>query len=311
MARAKTAGAVNFLSRSVAKPLLSARREGTAINADAISVPQTEPPIPHQPRARGLLEVSAKLRGGVSRIADLHQSGSFKALFPRAYSSALQAVVLNTGGGITGGDRFRLTGRAEAGSHLVLTTQAAERIYRAQPGEVGRVRTTLRIGPGARLDWLPQETIVFDRAALDRTIHAEVDPEGRFLAVEPVVFGRAAMGEIVESGHFSDRWQVNRGSELIFADNFLLDGPVQDLLDQPAVAGGARAMGSLLLVARDADLALDRLRRALGPGGGASLIRPGVLFARVLAADGFALRRSLIPAIRALTGTDIPKTWTL
>ena len=128
MARAKTAGAVNFLSRSVAKPLLSARREGTAINADAISVPQTEPPIPHQPRARGLLEVSAKLRGGVSRIADLHQSGSFKALFPRAYSSALQAVVLNTGGGITGGGQsaaLSATGLASTGGTAPLWGIAA------------------------------------------------------------------------------------------------------------------------------------------------------------------------------------------
>lgn len=257
------------------------------------------------------MDVVAKLRNGRSRIADLHQAGSFKALFPHGNSTALQSVVLNTAGGVTGGDRFRLTAGAQTGAHLVLTTQAAERIYRAQPGEVGEVRTRLSVEQGARIDWLPQETIVFDRAALDRRLEAEVASDGRLLVVEPLIFGRGAMGEVVESGQLTERWRVHREGELIFADNLRLEGAVQKTLGCAAVAGGARAMASLLLVAPDADLYLDRLRAALGPSGGASVIRPGVLFARCLAVDGFVLRRHIIPAIQALSGAAIPKTWTL
>ena len=257
------------------------------------------------------MDVVARVRGGRSRIGDLHQAGSFKALFPHGFSQALQAVVLNTGGGVTGGDRFHLSARAEEGAHLVVTTQAAERIYRAQPDEVGQVRTVLSVAAGGRLDWLPQETIVFDHAALDRRLEAEVAADARLLIVEPLIFGRTAMGETVTTGQLTDRWRITRDGELIFADNLRLDGPVQALLDRPAIGGTARAMASLLLVAPDADLHLDRLRQALGPQGGASLIRPGVLFARTLAPDGFELRRTVIPAIRALSGADIPKTWTL
>ncbi|WP_240789566.1 urease accessory protein UreD [Pseudooceanicola onchidii] len=266
---------------------------------------------PAQPRARGRMLVSAKLRAGRSRISDLHQSGSLKALFPHGSSTALQAVMLNTAGGVTGGDQFALTAEAQAGAHLVLTTQAAERIYRAQPGEVGQVRTMLRVAAGARVDWLPQETILFDHCALDRRLEAEVAPDARLLVVEPLIFGRGAMGEVVHSGHFLDRWRINFGGELIFADNLMLSGDLQATLDRAAVAQGARAMASLLLVAPDADRYLDRLRAALGPSGGASVIRPGVLFARAVAVDGFALRRHIIPAIQALSGADIPKTWTL
>ncbi|WP_375186430.1 urease accessory protein UreD [Pseudooceanicola sp.] len=257
------------------------------------------------------MDVAAKVRAGRSRIADLHQVGSFKALFPHGNSQALHVVTLNTAGGVTGGDRFYLSARAEAQAHMVLTTQAAERIYRAQPGEIGQVRTRLSVAAGARLDWVPQETILFDHAALDRRLEADVAPDGRLLAVEPLILGRAAMGEAVDSGHFTDRWRIRRGDELIFADNLRLSGPIQSVMAATAVGGGARAMASLLLVAPDADLYLDRLRAALGAAGGASLIRPGVLYARCLAADGFILRRHIIPAIQALSGADIPKTWTL
>lgn len=284
---------------------------GSAITLDATLTRDTLRPEPRQPRARGRMEVVSKLRDGRSRIADLHQAGSFKALFPHGSSRALQAVVLNTAGGVTGGDRFHLSARAEVGSELVLTTQAAERIYRAQPGEVGQVRTSLTVGAGARVDWLPQETILFDRAALDRRLEAEVASDGRLLVVEPLIFGRGAMGEIVNTGHLEDRWRIHRGEELIFADNARLTGAVQDRLDRAAVGGTARAMASLLLVSDDAELYLDPLRDAVGPTGGASVIRPGVLYARCLAVDGFALRRHIIPAIQTLSGADIPKTWTL
>lgn len=284
---------------------------GPAINADATLTRDTMPALPKQPRARGRMEVVSKLRGDRSRIADLHQSGSYKALFPHGSSAALQSVVLNTAGGVTGGDRFHLTATAGAGSQHVLTTQAAERIYRAQPGEIGQVRTTLTVEDGARLDWLPQETILFDHAALNRRLEGEVAENARLLIVEPLVFGRKAMGEIVNFGHLEDVWRIKRGGELIFADALRIDGAVQDKLGQAAIGQGARAMASLLLVAPDADLALDRVRAALGPKGGASVIRPGVLFARCLAVDGFELRRHIIPAIQALSGADIPKTWTL
>lgn len=257
------------------------------------------------------MDVTAKLRDGRSRIADLHQAGSYKALFPHGNSKALHSVVLNTAGGVTGGDEFHLTAGAGAGAHLVLTTQAAERIYRAQPGEVGQVRTALSVAPGGRIDWLPQETIVFDHAALDRRLEAEVAPDGRLLIVEPLILGRMAMGEIVESGHLSDRWRIRRAEELVFADNLRLTGAMQGLMSRPAVGAGARALASLLMVAPDADLYLDRLRAVLGDAGGASLIRPGVLFARCHAVDGFVLRRHVIPAIQALSGADIPKTWML
>lgn len=287
---------------------------GFAINAEAtlIKPDDTAPPVPaRQPRAIGRLMMSARLRAGASRIGDLHQQGSFKALFPRTPGAALQAVSLNTAGGVTGGDRFALSARVQSGAHLVMTTQAAERMYRAQPGETGAIHNQLSVADEARLDWLPQETIVFDGARVQRRMDVDMSGTARFLAVEPLVFGRLAMGETLQSGHFTDQWRLRRDGRLIFADNLRLTGAIADVLRQPGVANGAGAMASLVLAAPDADLWCDRLRGLLGPNDGVSLIRPGVLFARLLAQDSFVLRQVLIPAIQALSGADIPKTWTL
>jgi len=234
-----------------------------------------------------------------------------KALFPQGTRDHLQCVFLNTSGGVTGGDRFQLHATAAEGAHLELTSQAAERIYRAQPDETGRVRTRLTAGAGARIDWLPQETIVFEGARLDRRLEADLAPDATLLAVEVLVFGRAAMGEALHDAVLADHWRIRRDGVLVFADSVRLSGDVAARLADPAVAGGARAMASVLLAGPQAAAMLRPLRAALGPAGGASLIRDDLLFARALAPEAHDLRRHIVPAIRVLTGRDCPRTWML
>ncbi|WP_239520745.1 urease accessory protein UreD [Pseudooceanicola aestuarii] len=244
-------------------------------------------------------------------MEDLHQSGSLKALFPHGRRDDLQAVFLNTAGGITGGDRFEISARAGVGAALTLTSQAAERLYRAQPGETGRVVNRFRLARAARLDWVPQETIVFDGADVSRRTEVEMAPDARLLLVEPVVMGRLAMGEIVKNGYLRDVWRVKRADELIFADNLSISGASDEILARPGTGAGARAFATLLLAGEDADLLLAPLRAVLGRSGGASVIRPGLLFARMVAEDGYVLRKTLLPAIKLLSGREIPRTWML
>ncbi|MXN19004.1 urease accessory protein UreD [Pseudooceanicola sp. GBMRC 2024] len=241
----------------------------------------------------------------------MHQSGSLKALFPASRRGILNSVFLNTSGGVTGGDRFVITAEAEAGASLMLTSQAAERLYRAQPTETGRMDIALRVGAGGRLDWLPQETILFDGARVERRFEVDLAPDARFLAVEPLVVGRLAMGETVRSGLLSDRWRLRRDGQLLFADQFRLSGDIAAQLSRPGVMAGNLAMAALLFAAPGAEAQLSHLRGLLGPQGGASLVATDLLFARIVAEDGYALRKRLVPAITALSGEDIPKTWTL
>lgn len=256
------------------------------------------------------MRLSTKLAGGRSAIDGLRQSGASKVLFPRGRAHT-EAILINTAGGITGGDRFRTEAHAGDGSRLTITTQAAERAYRAQPGEKGRVLTRLSVGEGARLDWLPQELILFQGAALERRLEVALARDARLLMVEPVIFGRRAMGETVTSATWSDRIAVDRCGKPVYRDGVSVSGDVSARIQPPATGGGAGAMASLLYVAPDAATHLRAVRAALPLTGGASLLSEDILSLRCLAPDGFALRRALLPVLDLLSGNTLPASWRL
>ena len=262
-----------------------------------------------QPRARGEVRLRADARDGTARLAGLRQAGSLRTLFPRHDGTALQVVLTNTSGGVTGGDRFRTEIAVSDAATVTLTTQAAERAYRAQPGETGRIDTALTARDTARINWLPQETILFDGCALERRLSLQLDRDASALVVEPVVFGRTAMGESVTRGAFGDRVEIRRDGAVQFLDRTRLTGDIAATLQRPGVGGGAGAMALVIFAAPRAEAKLDPLRALLPPEGGASLVRPDLLVARLLAPDAFDLRRSLIPVIDALHEDTLPRPW--
>lgn len=234
-----------------------------------------------------------------------------KALFPRPAGPALDTVFLNTAGGLTGGDRMRIAAEALADSHIVLSSQAAERAYRARGDTVALVDVQLRAGAAARIDWLPQETILFEGAALSRRLSVSMASDAKVLLVEPLILGRAAMGEEVHAALFHDRWDVRVDGALVFADAVRMRGDLAAQGDRAAVAGGCRAMAGVLYAGPDAAAFLSEIRALLPASSGVSLVREGVLFARLLARDGFLLRRTLIPVIERLSLGTLPKVWRL
>ncbi|MCY4335296.1 MAG: urease accessory protein UreD [Litoreibacter sp.] len=255
--------------------------------------------------------MSAKRRGATSVIDGLHQSGSLKMMFPRGAGPSLMSVVVNCAGGMTGGDRFEIEGAAGEGASLTLTTQAAERLYRATGDAPARLRTTLEVARGGTLHWLPQETILFDGCAMERRLDVSLACDAQALIVEPLVFGRAAMGEMLEQASFRDHVRIARDGVLIHAEATRLEGCVASQLEGSALTGGGLATAAIVYAAPDAELFLDRARDLIGPMSGASLKAPDLLVIRLIAPDAWLLRREAIPLIAALSGADIPKTWTL
>lgn len=272
--------------------------------------PDPPAPAPAPQRAHGRGRLTVRHEAGVTRLVELFQEGSAKLRLPRSRTDALEAVMINSGGGMTGGDRFSWTVDVGDGASAVLTTQACEKVYRAEDGRA-EVSARLTVGAGARLDWLPQETILFDRSALTRTIDADVALDGRLLLAESVVLGRRAMGETLTRALFHDRWRVRRDGRLIFADDLRLAGDIPALRVSTPLLGGAGAFATLLLVSADAEAVLSLVRAAIGDLGGASAF-DGKLVCRIAAPDGLALRRALLPAIAALSGgRPAPSVWTL
>lgn len=266
--------------------------------------------MPRQPRTRGAISLSAKRRGADSVIDGLRQQGSYKALFPRG-RDMLQSILINTAGGVTGGDYLSLEAGVGQGAALGLTTQAAERAYRSLDPVPGRVMTRLTVAEGGCLHWLPQELILYDGCALDRRLEVALAPNARLLMVEPVQFGRTAMGERLTTGAFNDRIQVSRGGKPLYCDAVTLTGAISDQLARAPIAGGAGAMASLLFVAPEAESHLAPIRALLPDTGGASLLAPDVLALRLLAADSHDLRRSLLPVLDRLSNDTLPVSWRL
>ena len=248
---------------------------------------------------------------GKTRLRGLRQSGSLKLVFPQSYRNDVEVILVNTAGGITGGDCFDLEIEVQDAAKLTLTTQAAERAYRAQTGEVGRVTTRLTVQDGGSLYWLPQELILYDRCALRRRLEITLSAQSRLLMVEPVVFGRAAMPETLSDIFFQDRIKITKDRKPLYIDGIDLRGNAADHLARPAIAGGAAAMASVVMVAPEAEALLPALRALLPTTSGASMLGEGVLAVRILATDSFELRQTLVPALEHLSNNALPASWRL
>ena len=262
-------------------------------------------------RAEGRGHLAAKLFDGRTRIRELYQEGAAKIRLPDTFDASMEAVIINTAGGLTGGDRMDWSVVAGAGTRIDVTTQACEKIYKASVG-TAEVTSSIKVGTGARVDWLPQETILFDRASLSRRLDVDLDDSAEFLAVEAVLLGRKAMGEMMETGLFRDRWRIRRSGRLIHAEELRLSDGVAALAARQAVLGGQVAFATLLYAGPLAEAYLGKVRPLVeGPMGGASAWSDK-LVVRLAAPDGFSLRKILIPVISALrNGAPVPKVWNL
>jgi urease accessory protein len=257
--------------------------------------------------------------GGKTVLADLYQRAPCRALFPTTENDEpIQSVLLTTSGGLTGGDRTRVSISVGADAQATATTQAAEKIYRALPNTGdARVEVDMSVGDGAWAEWLAQETIVFEGSRLRRSFTADVAATGRLLAVESIVFGRTAMGESFNSGLLHDAWRIRRDGRLVWADALHLEGDVQKQRAEPFGFGTRVACSTVLYAGADAAQQITGVRRLLDecdlPCGATSL--DGILLVRIMADDASALRAvvmRLIAGIRqaaAALPARLPRVW--
>lgn len=265
-------------------------------------------------RARGEVRIEFARAGRRTEARRAFETGGLRLRFPNS-GGECEAVVINTGGGMTGGDRAVVTMSAEPDARAIITTQAAEKIYRAD-GAPSRVDIKLKAASGAALVWAPQETLLFEGANLQRRLEAEVAEDASLLIVESAVFGRIAHGETHVDAALRDDWRIRRAGRLIFADSVRLDNAAL-ALDRRALGGGARSIATVLWVAPDSPARLDELRAALeteseaeGPllEAGASAL-DGFVVVRLLSPAPQRLRAALVSTMRLLRGREAPRVW--
>jgi len=277
------------------------------------AISRSEPPIKLQ-RLKGAAKVS--FAGPNSRLTDLYQANPCRVLLPRRPGGRVEAVLLNTAGGITDGDQLNYAVGATDGAVVTATTQASEKVYRSRCGD-SQAGCQLNVSGGAFLEWLPQETILFDGAALARKTDIVIDGDSELIALDWLVLGRLASGEHLTNATVHDRWRVRREGELIWADDFRLRGNIEDLRQRPSLLDGAKAMATLIYVAANASDHLEPVRDLLQQTSSRAGVstRPGLLICRFLGHEPMALRRDMEKFLLAFRATlrngtcPLPRVW--
>jgi urease accessory protein len=261
-------------------------------------------------RAVGRISFDVAAAPGGSRRTRVYEAGSLRVRFPNSLSEkTLDAVIVNTAGGMTGGDDFSIEIEVGANARLAVTTASAEKVYRSL-GPDTQIGVKLNVAASGVLTWLPQETILFDQVRLRRTIDIDLASDARLLLAEAVVFGRSAMGETILQGSFSDRWRVRVDGALRFAETARLDGEIARHLAHRAVANSGVAIASVMkFPGKENDVAAVRdLQNRFAGNVGISAWN-GLTVARLVAPDGATLRRDLTTALSVLCTGPLPRLW--
>ena len=270
------------------------------------------------PRMDGHARVRFAVKDGATRLAELDQGSPLRVLFPRVEADEPPlAAVTTVSGGVVGGDSLAISIALDAGAKAVAVGQAAEKVYRST-GPDSTVDIALEVAANSWLEWLPQETILFDGARLSRRTRIDADPQARVLAGECIVFGRLARGEVMRHGFVRDGWEVRSKGRLVWADALLVEGDIIRTLDAPVGFGGARAYATAIYSGADAseylEAAKELTRSVDGVRAGATCVH-GNLIARWLSADPLALRKAFETywmELRRMAGglpARLPRLW--
>jgi urease accessory protein len=271
------------------------------------------------PRPRLLISGSAEIGfrddAGTTRLAHLYHHDPLRVLFPTpAKGDPTTAVVATTSGGIVGGDRMAVTATAGDDARAMVTMQAAEKVYRSA-GPDATVDVRLAAGAGAWLEWLPQETILFEGARLRRTTRVDLAADASVLAGEMIVLGRIARGERMATGLVRDAWEVRREGRLVWADALHVDGDVAGAIDAPAGLGGAVAIATVVLAAPGAPDLRDAVRDLLPAAGAGATVVAGLLLVRLMGPDPAVVRAGFAKVwseLRTAAGgcpAALPRIW--
>ena len=268
-------------------------------------------PVPAYLRSKSQISARFGRVRGLTRVNDVYEAGCCRLKFPRSQRDC-HGVIVNTAGGMTGGDEALWSYTLDAGARVELTTQSAEKIYRSDR-DPARVSISIKLGKRAVLAWLPQEVILFNGANFSRRLDVDMEAGAQLTVLEISIFGRSARGERVNHGSFQDRWFIRRQGRMAFAESVKLDGDIAGQLDLPAIGGGACAVATVLHVAPNAERRLTSARRILARATsecGASAW-DGMLLARFVSRDAAAVRRDAALLASRFLAEGLPRIWSL
>lgn len=238
-------------SERAAKAVLTVS-PGTPQGASFDAFSDSSPMPSWRQQVHGHAVISFARRDGADRLTHLSHHDPLRVLFPApARGDIPLAALVNSSGGMVAGDRLDIAFSVGAGARGMALGAAAEKIYRS-PAAACEIAVTLEAGAGAWLEWVPQETILFEGARFRRCNRVKLAADARLLAGEMLIFGRAAHGENLTTGAIEDRWELYRDDRLVWADILRMEGDLTRPLQGRAGLAGARACATLIYAGSDA-----------------------------------------------------------
>jgi len=280
---------------------------GSACQSNATD--QAGAQVPSYVRAQGRVSARFIRSGRATRLLDCFESGGFRLKLPKV-TGPCDGILVNTAGGMAGGDDTRLAFDIGHHARVRLTTQSAEKIYRCE-AEPASSTVDLSLAEGASLAWIPQETILFDRAGLQRHLDVEMHATASIIVAEMTILGRIARNERLNGASFRDRWRIRRGGRLVFAEDVKLEGPVADVMSAAATGADARAIATVLYVSPDAEARLASIREVLrhAPSEWGASAWNGLLCTRFVCQSAHDLRRDVGSVLARLMRAPLPRLW--
>lgn len=270
-------------------------------------------------RVKGCGRLSIQKDGSLAHLENIYQSGSAKIrIHGQPPAPSIEATLINTAGGLTSGDQLNWSVSAGEDTQLSLTTPAAEKIYMAAE-KTATIKTSLTVGKATHMVWLPQETILFNGAKLQRKLEVNLEKDASLLMAESYVFGRKAMQENMTSCLLEDRWRVYHQKTLVHREDFCHDTENFNTLTSPTNLSAMTACATIIYIAENA-LDLKHAIQSLCPPVASGVIAAvsawhlgGInkLIVRIIGEDGYSVKQHLIPIIRRLNNRQLPKSWLL
>ena len=204
-----------------------------------------EPALMNAAHWRAELSLEFSARGAATILSDCRHHGPLRvqrALYPEG-EAVCQAIVLHPPSGIAGGDQLRIAAAVGPAAYAQLTTPGAGKWYRSTGAEASQT-LDFSVADNATLEWLPQETIVFDGARSRMDNHIALADSSRYLGWEILCLGRRAAGECFAHGHLNLHTRIERQGNVIWLERGQITGN-DPLLDSIAAWAGASVCATL------------------------------------------------------------------
>ncbi len=174
---------------------------------------------------QGTLDLDFRVDAGQTKLTQVQAQAPLKVQRPHypEGEAVCYVTVMHTAGGLVSGDQLTQTLRLQPHCRTLMTTPAATKVYQST-GAASSQSTQIQVGSEAHLEWMPQETILFEKAHYQHHLHIDLEPGATALVWDLTRLGRSARGERFLEGYWRSTTEIWQGQRPLWIDRQVLPG---------------------------------------------------------------------------------------